>query len=419
VAGDYQLYLRLFREYAVMSYPAADGSVGDTNRDSSMERSGKRRKGCVLTALFVVVGVLVSSAVGLHLAAGKQLGGTPNGERLERMMASPNFKDGKAQNPVPTAKRWGLIKTWETIKDYYDGGRTFPDEPPPIVQLSAESFAHAPASGLRVTWLGHSSILVEIDGATILFDPVFAERASPFSFIGPSRFHPTPLSIAELPHIDAVVISHDHADHLDYEATLELAAKTTAFYMPLGVGAHLEEWDIAPEQIVELDWWEEAEVGDVTLAACPARHFSGRSLTMDGTLWASWAVVGPEHNAFFSGDTGLMDVFEQVGERYGPFDVTFIKIGAYGRTWPDIHLDPDQAIIVNRMVHGRLMMPIHWGTFSLSYHGWTEPIERLIVAAERADARIVVPMAGAMFEPANPPPVERWWPHVPWEPSDR
>jgi L-ascorbate metabolism protein UlaG (beta-lactamase superfamily) len=331
------------------------------------------------------------------------------------MQASPNFRAGKAQNPVPTDNSWGLTMMWETTKDYRGGHKTEPDEPPPIVKLTRESFAERPASGLRVTWLGHSSVLVEIDEKVILFDPVFAERASMFSFMGPKRFHPNPVSIDELPVLDAVVISHDHYDHLDYEAVVQLAPKTAAFYVPLGIGAHLEEWEIPAGKIVELDWWEEAEVGEIKLTACPARHFSGRSgFNNNKTLWASWAVVGPEHRVFFGGDTGLMGLFEKVGELFGPFDVTFIKVGAYGRTWPDVHIDPEEAIIVNTMVRGQLMMPTHWGTFNLSYHGWTEPAERLIVAADRGDTRIVIPKVGQMFEPASPPAVERWWPEVPW-----
>jgi len=378
-------------------------------------KSQKKWKRRVMTVLLSALGAMVIGALALFLAAGKQLGGSPGGERLERIQASPNFEDGKVQNPVPTDNSWGLAKTWETIKDYRGGHKTEPDEPPPIVKLTRESFAEEPASGLRLTWLGHSSVLVEIDEKVILFDPVFAERASMFSFMGPKRFHPTPISVDDLPLLDAVVISHDHYDHLDYEAVVQLAPKTGAFYVPLGIGAHLEEWEIPAGKIVELDWWEEVEVGEIKLAACPARHFSGRSgFNNNKTLWASWAVIGPVHRVFFSGDTGPMDLFEKVGELYGPFDVTFIKIGAYGRTWPDVHIGPTEAIKVNKMVRGQLMMPIHWGTFNLSYHGWTEPAERLIVAADRTATRIVIPKVGQNFEPASPPPVERWWPDVPW-----
>jgi L-ascorbate metabolism protein UlaG (beta-lactamase superfamily) len=397
--------------------PVENGTKGQQEvglGNGKSKKKWKKWKRRVLTVSVVAVGALFFTAAGLFLAVGKQLGGSPSGERLERIQASPNFNDGKAQNPVPTDISWGATKMWETAKAYRGGHKTEPDEPPPIVKMTRASFAKKPASGLRVTWLGHSSVLVEINDTVILFDPVFAERASMFSFMGPKRFHPTPVSIDELPPLDAVVISHDHYDHLDYEAVKQLAPKTAAFYVPLGIGAHLEEWEIPAEKIVELDWWEEVEVGQIKLAACPARHFSGRSVFPNTTLWASWAVVGSDHRVFFSGDTGSMDLFEKVGELYGPFDVTLVKIGAYGRTWPDVHIGPSEAVIVNTMVRGQLMMPIHWGTFNLSYHGWTEPAERVIVAAERSGTRIVIPKVGQMFEPASPPPVERWWPDVPW-----
>ncbi len=367
----------------------------------------------------IILGVLFLGSCGLYLAAGKQFGGSASGERLERMRASPNFADKKAINPVPTDNSWGPSKIWETLKDYRGGHKTVPDTSLPVITLTGKSFAEKPATGLRVTWLGHSSVLLEIDGKTILFDPVFSERASPFSFIGPKRFHPTPLSVDQLPPIDAVVISHDHFDHLDYKAVVRLEPKTTAFYVPLGVGAHLEEWDIPASKIKELDWWQEEVAGDFRFVALPARHFSGRFIFSNRTLWASWAVLGPKHRVFFSGDTGLLDLFEKMGQDYGPFDITFIKIGAYGRTWPDIHIGPKGGILTNQMVRGQLMMPIHWGTFNLSYHGWTEPAERVIVAAEHSGTPMVMPKVGQMFEPAHPPALERWWPEVPWLPGNQ
>jgi len=279
-----------------------------------------------------------------------------------------------------------------------------------VVNLNPESFAVPPASGLRVTWLGHASAVVEIDGCVFLLDPVFSERASPLSFVGPRRFHPVPISISGLPAIDAVLISHDHFDHLDYDSITALIPKTGAFLVPLGVGAHLESWDVPLLKIIELDWWEEKELNTgLRLIACPARHFSGRRGLGDPTLWVSWALVGPYHRVFFSGDTGIMSLFKEVGERFGPFDVTLIKIGAYGSTWHDVHLDPEEAVAVHRMVKGQLMIPVHWGTFNLSYHSWTEPADRLIVASEREKVPIAVPRPGQSLETTSPPTVEPWW----------
>jgi L-ascorbate metabolism protein UlaG (beta-lactamase superfamily) len=194
---------------------------------------------------------------------------------------------------------------------------------------------------------------------------------------------------------------------------MQLEPKTSMFYLPLGVGAHLEYWKIPPDKIIEMDWWEERRInGEIRLIACPARHFSGRNGFGDRTLWASWALIGSSHRIFFSGDTGIMPLFNKVGEHYGPFDVTLIKIGAYGKTWHDIHVDPEEAVEIHRMVKGRLMMPIHWGTLNLSYHGWKEPVERLLVTSENLGVNVAIPQPGQFVEPIKPPPVEKWWAEI-------
>ena len=361
-------------------------------------------------AMIGILGVLIL-IVGICLVMiGPRLGGSAKGERLQRMQRSAHYRDGKFQNPVPTDNSWGPGKMWRTLKDYSKSQKKVPVGPLPVAALSRESFTAKPASGLRITWLGHSSALIEIDGYVVLLDPVFSERASPLSFIGPKRFHPAPISVSDLPSIDAVVISHDHFDHLDYDSVVKLTPKTTTFYLPLGIGAHLEKWEVPPDKIVELDWWEEKAVGNgLRLIACPARHFSGRKGFGDLTLWASWALVGPSHRVFFSGDTGIMPLFKEVGERFGPFDAALIKIGAYGNTWHDIHVDPEEGVAVHRMVKGQLMIPIHWGTFNLSYHSWTEPAERLIVAAEQDGTQIAIPRPGQSIDPMSPSEIERWW----------
>jgi L-ascorbate metabolism protein UlaG (beta-lactamase superfamily) len=377
-----------------------------------MNKAKKRKRG-MRRVLFTLIGLLcvvvLVGAIGLAMAW-KQLGKNTHGERLNKMKRSPNYADGKFHNPIPTDNSLGPGKLWKTLKLYLDRQRRVPDQALPITNLSEESFATPPASGLRVTWLGHSSVLLEIEGSVVLFDPVFSNRVSPLPMFGPKRFHPVPVSISDLPHINAVVISHDHFDHLDYETLMQLEPKTSMFYVPLGVGAHLEYWKIPPDKIIEMDWWEEKRVsGDIRLIACPARHFSGRYRFGDRTLWVSWALIGPSHRIFFSGDTGIMPLFNEVGEQFGPFDATFIKIGAYGKTWHDIHVDPEEAVEVHRMVKGRLMIPIHWGTFNLSYHGWKEPVERLLVASENSGVNVAVPKPGQCVEPIQPPPVERWW----------
>jgi len=349
-------------------------------------------------------------------------GGQASGERLQRMQRSPRFRDGAFENAVPTTK---LLpgSVGRMMKQRFGGDeQRYPPSPLPIVQATRDSFATPPTSGVRATWLGHSTVLVEIDGMRVLTDPVWSDRASPSRWVGPRRFHPPPLPLNELPPIDAVIISHDHYDHLDMETIRRLARDSAQqqlrFVVPLGIGAHLERWGVAPERIVELDWGDSTRIGDATrsvmLTATPSRHFSGRRLRDaigrgNPTLWATWVIAGSQHRAFFSGDTGFFDGFAAIGERYGPFDLTMIKIGAYGSAWPEIHVDPEQAVRVHGLVRGRVLLPIHWSTFNLAFHAWDEPAERVVSAAQAANVTLILPRLGQPVEPDRASAPDPWW----------
>jgi L-ascorbate metabolism protein UlaG (beta-lactamase superfamily) len=360
----------------------------------------------------VVIAVILGGAT--IMSARMATGEDAKGERLEAMMSSPNWRDGSFVNsieaqPVPF---WSALTKWLRGADH-----TSPEQPVPIVQRAKSDFDTPPGSGLRITWLGHSTFILEIDDQRLLVDPVWSKRASPFSFMGPKRFHEPPLTLAELPDLNAVVISHDHYDHLDHETIQALADRVPLFLVPLGVGAHLEYWGVPPERIVERDWWGTVNVGNVKLTATPARHFSGRSVLMTGqnrTLWVGWVIQGSRHRVYYSGDTAMFPDFKEIGDRLGPFDVTLIEIGAYDPLWPDVHIGPEQAIRANQLAGGGLFIPVHWGTFDLALHSWTEPVERLIVAAEQAGVRVAIPRPGESIDPAEPPPLNRWWPDVPW-----
>jgi len=288
------------------------------------------------------------------------------------------------------------------------GNERVPKQPLPVV--SARNSLRGPASAAaRFVWLGHSSVLLELGGKRVLFDPVFSERASFVSWIGPKRFQPAPLQARDLPALDAVLISHDHYDHLDKVTIIELAGKAASFHVPLGVGAILKDWGIPDTKIIEYAWWDEHDVSGITVVAVPARHFSGRGLfDRNKTLWCSWVVVAGNGRVFHSGDTGMTAQFEEIGEKYGPFGLAFIKIAAYNENWPDIHLTPEQTIEAVRMLGGKTLVPIHWGTFDLGLHSWNEPIERLIKAAEQEKARIVIPKIGELVDPEKYESVF-WW----------
>jgi L-ascorbate metabolism protein UlaG (beta-lactamase superfamily) len=323
---------------------------------------------------------------------------------------SPNFRDGVFVNLEPASfnidGEQQRLMLWEIV-----GSRAATRPPAAIPLATPEPRAfEAPAGQIAVSWFGHSTALLEIDGYRVLTDPVWSERCSPSDVIGPGRMHPPPVPLEALPALDAVVVSHDHYDHLDIDTILALARSQRApFVVPLGVGAHLRDWGIPDERIIELDWNEQAHIDELTLICTPARHFSGRFLNRNATLWASWAIIGPAHRAYFGGDTGYTKSFAEIGAEHGPFDVTLMPIGAYNKVWPDIHMNPEEAVQAHLDVNGRLLVPIHWCTFRLAPHPWAEPIERLLAAADSAHVQVAVPKPGERVDPTATAESERWW----------
>jgi L-ascorbate metabolism protein UlaG (beta-lactamase superfamily) len=354
------------------------------------------------------------------------MGARARGERLARMQQSPQWRDGHFDDVVPRggASVYAYLRRqigWGAVRDWMFYGSKFrvPTELVEMVNVSKEQFDAQPSTGLRATWLGHSTTILEIDGARVLIDPVFSASAGVNGMMGQRRFFPLPLSAADLPEIDVVLISHDHYDHLDYPSIRQLVPTNAQFVVPLGVGAHLEAWGIAAERIVELDWWEQVELAGLSFVATPARHYSGRGvLDLEHTLWASFAIIGPQQRVFYSGDTAMFPGLREIGDQLGPFDLTLIEAGGYNRYWADIHLGPEQAVQAHRMLQGRVMMPVHWGLFDLAMHGWTEPVERVLVAAQERNVQVATPRLGESFEPTASVPSERWWPELPWDTAE-
>jgi L-ascorbate metabolism protein UlaG (beta-lactamase superfamily) len=338
------------------------------------------------------------------------LGARAAGLRLERMKASPHYADGAFRNTAPPSQ--GLKKSAApTITEFLRGGqRRTPPAPLPSTSPLA-GWAREPETGLRATWLGHSTVLLEVDGFRVLTDPVWGQRASPVTFAGPKRFQPVPVSIAALPALDAVVISHDHFDHLDYPTLLELARIDVPFVTSLGVGAHLEAWGVPAARITELDWWEGVELrGGLTITAAPSQHFSGRTFhSRNVTLWSSLVVRGSRHAVFFSGDTGLTPEYAAIRDRLGPFDLVMLEVGAYHPAWGDIHLGPENALQALALLGGGAFLPVHWGTFNLAMHAWDDPAETLLQLAPKQGARLVMPMLGEPVEPSRAEHVAPWW----------
>lgn len=377
-----------------------------------MARSGSRRR-FVWRWLGRLALVLIIVASAIVATGWRAFGVRATGERRARMEKSPQWHDGKFVNPQPLQNDMvgGLLAFREISPDIS------PHAPVPVMQIGAHHLDTLPESGLRVTWMGHSTSLIEIDSARVLTDPVWSERPSPFSWIGPKRYFPPLIAIKDLPKIDAIVISHDHYDHLDYPTVVQLTAATNAkFIVPLGIGANLEYWGVPPDRIVELDWWEQTTVGTLTITLTPARHASGRVLfDNDAKLWGGFAIASSSHKVYYSGDTGLFTAMNDIGAKLGPFDVTLIETGQYHRTWPDWHIGPEQAVNANTRVHGKTMIPVHWGLFTLAMHAWTEPVERTSAEAKRTNTTLLTPEPGESVQPTEPFTNRHWWPNVPWQ----
>jgi L-ascorbate metabolism protein UlaG (beta-lactamase superfamily) len=316
---------------------------------------------------------------------------------------------GKFLNPVPTDVG-GLRIVFKVLPQYVNNrAQVEPKRPLGPFRTDPSVYAAEPASGLRVTWFGHSASLVEIDGMRVLVDPVWEQRASPFSFMGPKRFFEPTIALQALPKIDVVLISHDHYDHLGRKTVRQLAkvpgVAGARWVTSLGVGKRLLGFGVPAEKITELDWTESVEVGTLKVTAWPARHFSGRGL-LDRftTLWGSFVIEGPRHRVYFGADSGWWEGFGEIAAQYDGFDLTMLEIGAFHPLWAAIHLGPDNAAKAFEMMQngagarGGLLMPIHWGLFNLALHAWEQPVERMVEIADEKGIKLWLPEPGAPTE---------------------
>lgn len=279
----------------------------------------------------------------------------------------------------------------------------------PTASFDREQFMNTPDDKLKVSWLGHSTNLIRINGHTILTDPIFAQKVS---IVGPSRYNGKfPLKAEKLPDVDVCIISHNHRDHLNVDTIKQIDDKIKVYLVPLAVGIYLEQAGVDKNKIIELDWWEEKVINPaLKIVATPSQHFAGRGpFDTDMALWASWVIESKGHKVFFSGDTGYFDGFKEIGEKYGPFNITLLEMGAYDEYWPDIHLFPEEAVQAHIDLKGRVLIPIHWGTFRLSFSHWYEPINRLISSANKNNATVATPIAGETVNPDQDIIVNRWW----------
>jgi L-ascorbate metabolism protein UlaG (beta-lactamase superfamily) len=360
-----------------------------------------------LLRLTLFLGILTMTACTLLLRPNRPLADYP---------ASPQAAEGKFTNPVPRPPMsLGQMAALFWDATFHKPAGTVPAQAPRVLPLTRAALDAAPDRSLFR--LGHSTVLLKLRGGYWITDPVFAERASPFAWIGPKRFHAPPIALEDLPPLQGVLLSHDHYDHLDRDTVVQLAAKTGVFLAPLGVGDRLIAWGVPAEQVRQFDWWQGTEVDGLRFVATPAQHFSGRGLfDGDRTLWTSWVVLdaarvdgGRELRVFFSGDTGYFDGFKEIGRRFGPFDVTLMETGAYDARWAFVHMQPEQSLQAHLDLGGRVMLPIHNGTFDLAMHAWDDPFERIHALADAQGVALATPRMGERFDLAAPGATTRWW----------
>lgn len=363
----------------------------------------------MITIILIISGIVLAGL--LFLKYYPAFGGRPSKKEQNALNQSGNFSNGKFGNQIPTPMNTGFTTTFSILKDLMrKNPKRRPNSPLPMETLDALFIEENQQA--RITWFGHSAFLLELDGKNFLFDPMFGRSPSPVPIFGGKRYSDDlPINVEELPEIDAVLLSHDHYDHLDYGSIKKLKDKVKQFFVPLGVGKHLERWGVDPQKIKEHDWWREFEFEGLTLTCTPARHFSGRSLTdRNSTLWCSWVIIGKQAKVYFSGDSGYGPHFKEIGETYGPFDYTLMECGQYDTRWSSIHMMPEETVQAHLDVKGNILIPIHWAAFTLALHDWTDPIERVKKEALKKGIAISTPKIGeAVMIGSMDYPKSAWW----------
>lgn len=360
----------------------------------------------ILSVILILVGITL-----IFVNTSPQFGGKPTKEQQLQYATTDHYEDGKFVNQIPSEMEVGL-KDFPSL--IYKQFKSDPDRQPStkfdVQHIDSMDIELKPDSITRLTWFGHSAFLLEIAGKKILLDPMFGDVPAPHPWLGKSRYsNGLPIEIEKLPKIDAIIMSHDHYDHLDYGSIMKLKEKTEQFYMPLGVGAHFRAWGVEESRIHELDWWQDITLDSLKFTCTPARHFSGRGFTRANTLWSSWVIQSPDKNIYFSGDSGYGPHFKAIGDKFGSFDFAMMECGQYNEKWEAIHMMPEQTIQAAIDVNAKITQPIHWGAFTLSLHSWTDPIVRASEAAAQRGVTLCTPAIGEPVLIGQSYPSSKWW----------
>lgn len=369
------------------------------------------------TLKFVVISIVTIIVVSIAIVlffinVAPQFGNKGMKNVAENIQTSPNYNDGKFQNFMPTDVSFKGSDIFKLMKDM----ATNKEERVPLhtienIPLSSSLLKHPNDDETVITWLGHSSLIIQTQGALFLCDPVFSERASVVSFFGPKRFnYAFNYSAKDFPLVDGIILTHDHYDHLDYKTIKALHQRTKKFIVPFGVKAHLVKWGVDEAKIIEMDWWQETSYHNVDIACVPSRHFTGRRPdNRFSTLWCSYVIKAGGKTLFLGGDSGFHNKYGEIAKKYGPFDVAMLECGAYSKYWPNIHSFPEQTALAFRELNAHVLIPVHWAKFNLSLHAWTEPIERLMSEAEIWKLSVATPKIGERYIVGGEIPTEHWW----------
>ena len=370
----------------------------------------------VLNVIKYLIYILVIFAIliFIFLNVSPVFGASPDKNSKKIIENSENFIEGKFRNIKTTYTNFRTLEKKATLMDWFSP----PKDKNPLNPLPTIKFIGKDLAEGKFVWLGHSTVLMKTEGLVVMTDPVF-NRASPLPsfnsksksnfFNGKPFIFENPVVIDDLPKVDVVIISHDHYDHLDSKAIKDLSNRIDQFFVPLGVGAHLERWGVNKNRITEYDWYDSKDYKNIKFTFAPSLHFSGRGVTNgNSTLWGSWMIKSKTLSAYFSGDGGYSETFKKLGNEYGPFDIAFIENGAYNVDWSNVHMFPDEAVQASIDLKAQVLFPIHWSKFDLSVHPWDEPIIRITKEAAKKNVNIATPMIGEVFELSSIPK-KPWW----------